>query len=98
MRWRWTLSHVLAVIAMLIMLGALAQLFMSDSPLRDVRFLYLRDAGVPLLLGAGWLAMAQRRIDWADRPEKLRKLKYAKPLLVLGIGLMTAVLVFAPTS
>ena len=96
MRWRWTLSQALAIGAMLLMLGALAQFFLGADPVRHVRFLWLRDAALPLLLAIGWLATAQRRIDWADRPEKLSRLRFVAPILVLAVVLMAVAFGFAP--
>lgn len=78
------LCRTLVAVSMVILLYAVIHGILTSEPSAlvypRIHIAYL------CLLGAGYFICRQREIDWCKRPEKLRKLRSAKKLLLVGFA------------
>jgi uncharacterized iron-regulated membrane protein len=82
------LYRTLCGVSMAIVVYATIHLVMAGGSRGAPNFLLQIDGACALLVGAGYFMWKQRAVDWLERPEKLRKLRLAKPLFGMGILLL----------
>jgi hypothetical protein len=82
------LYRTFAAVAIVIAVYATVHLILAGGPQGAPNFLVQMYVGLVLLLGGAYFCVRQREVDWRERPEKLRSVRIAKQLLLVGASLM----------